>query len=268
MPGRLLTAGLAAFWIVMNVLLWRAEFGGGRQTVDDVPLPAVLDRILTAADPSQLRLRHHDEEIGVLRWMPAVVEAAPATNDAAPEGMLGKLGGYHVDVDLNLTGEAPDRRWRVLGHVSLSTNQTWQEFHVRLIQRPVAFEIAARAGEDQVTVKFEDGRSTRFEQKFSEKELLQIPALFGAYLHLLPGNLDATRFQAGAATNSGPNAGPAWTARNDTLKIGPHRIRVYRVATRWLQRYEVVAYFSRAGELLRVSLPDHYSLVNDAVTPR
>ncbi len=264
MRGRLITVGFAAFWALMTGLLWRAEFGGGRPTVDDVPLDAVLGRVLSAADPSQLRFRHHGDDIGVLRWMPSVVEAAPSTNASAPEGMLEKLGGYHLDIDFNLTGEAPDRRWRLLAQLDFSTNQTWREFHARLIQRPVAFEIATRAGDSQVTVRFEDGRTTRFEQKVAVQELQQIPSMLGSYLQLLPGNLDAASFHAAGDGTSAP----VWTARNDTLRIGPHRVRVYRVAARLLRRYEVVAYFSRAGELLRVSLPDHYSLTSEAVTVR
>jgi hypothetical protein len=264
MQGRLITVGFAGFWVLMNVLLWRVEFGGGRPTVDDVPLDAVLGRILSAADPSQLRLMHHGENLGVLRWVPSVMEAAPSTNTDAPEGMIEKLGGYHLDVDLNLSGEVPDRRWRVLAQLDLSTNRSWREFHARLIQRPVAFEIAGRAGDDRITVRFEDGRTTRFEQQIPGKELRQIPAMFGSYLHLLPGNLDA------AALRSTEDAGPAptWTARNEILRVGKHRVRVYRVAARFLRRYEVVAYFSRAGELLRVNFPEHYSLVSESVTAR
>ena len=261
MSGKFLTVAIAAFWLTMNVLLWRAEFGSGRQTIADVPLDTVMERVLTAADPSTLRFRHHREELGILRWMPSVIEAAPSTNELTPEGMIQTVGGYHIDVDLNLSGESPDRRWRLLGQIDLSTNRTWREFHLRLIQRPVAWEITAKEGDDQVTVRFEDGRTAHFEQRFPARDLRQLPALFGSYLHLLPGGLSPESLPL---DNPHPG-GLAWQARNDLMTIGRHRVRVFRVSAQLLQRYEITAFFSRAGELLRVNLPDHYSLVSESL---
>ncbi len=246
----------------MNVLLWRTEFGSGRQTVSDVPVDAVLERVLSAADPSVLRLRHYQEDLGILSWRPTVIDSGPAGNELAPEGMIEKPGGYHLDVDLNLTGESPDRRWRVLAQLDLSTNRDWREFHVRLIQRPVAWEISTRAGDDQVTVRMEDSRKTRFEQRFPLNDLRQFPALFGSYLHLLPGGLTPETLPL----DSHRHDAITWQTRNDLITVGRHRIRVYRVSGRWMDRYEVTAYFSRSGELLRVNLPDHYSLISESLS--
>lgn len=268
MGDRLTTAVLAVFWAAMGVLLWRDEAGLGRQSSEEVPLDTVFTRVLSAADSSQLRLRHNDEPVGVLRWMPSVLEASPAAAADVPEGMIGKLGGYHLDADLNLSGEAPDRRWRALVQVDFTTNAVWREFHIRLIQRPVAFEITGRAGDDHLTVRFEDGRRTSLEQRVPVKDLLQLPALFGTYLQLVPGHPDLTVLGTGASNGPATASGNGWTARNDVLRVGRHRVRAYRVSTRVFGRHEVAAYFSRAGELLRVNLPDRYTLVGEPFTTR
>jgi hypothetical protein len=54
-----------------------------------------------------------------------------------------------------------------------------------------------------------------------------------------------------------------WEARYDTLKIGQEPVRVYRVETRLLDRYPIKVFISRAGEILRVELPDGIVLMHD-----
>jgi hypothetical protein len=54
---------IAAFWIAMNVLLWRAEYvqdGTGIR----VPIALVLQKILTAPDISSLTVFQDSERIG------------------------------------------------------------------------------------------------------------------------------------------------------------------------------------------------------------
>jgi hypothetical protein len=260
--ARLAFAVIAGFFVVMNVLLWRAEFGG-RGTGSEVPPAAVFDRILTAPDPSALRVSRQGAEVGLLRWRPDVIEGSPAaTNDLAPEGMIAQAAGYRLDLDFNLNGATPAERWRFLGQVELDTNRVWQTIQLRVLQRPVTWELTARAGTDAVHVRMDDGKVTRFEQTFSAADLQSLPLLLGSYASLLPklpgvggGKLDATRFQPELT----------WTARHDTLKLGNHRVRVYRLNARLLDRYEVTAHVSRAGELLLVTLPDQVRLVNDGV---
>ena len=60
--------------------------------------------------------------------------------------------------------------------------------------------------------------------------------------------------------------GLRWEARNDWLKIGHSQVRVYRLHTRLLDRYQAVVVVSRVGEILRVELPNGLLLVNEALT--
>lgn len=253
---------VAIFWVTMNVLLWRAEFGGGRGTVSDIPVETVIDRALNAPDTSVMALFHRRERLGQARLSPAVVEAAMAepSGDLAPEGMVRALGGYRVDLEVNLSGELPSSRWRMLGRLDLNTNRVWQSFELRLIQRPVTWAIAARAGDDKFRLRYEEGKTVS-EQSFAAGDLPQLAAMVSP---LAPW-FSAVGFPNNPAKGAESKSLSVWSARNDWLKVGKSRVRAYRLKGRFLNRFDVVAYLSRAGELLKVTLPDGYSLVNEAL---
>jgi hypothetical protein len=49
------------------------------------------------------------------------------------------------------------------------------------------------------------------------------------------------------------------------MQIGRSRVRVYRLSARLPGQLEATAFISRAGELLKIQLPDRLQLVNDAI---
>jgi len=264
MTGRMVTVAIALFWVVMNVLLWRAEFGGGRETLAEVPMDTVLDRVLDAPDNSVLVLRHRGRLVGQLRWNPSITEAAPEGDASADvvEGMVRAPLGHAVDVDLNLFGDTPSTRWRVTAHMDLLAHRAWSTFTVQLMQRPASWQVIAKAGDDDIRLRFEEGK-TSWEQKFSAKDLADPGAwLAGPYAALLPGGFKA--FTSGFAPKKA-GAGLDWSAHNDWLRVGQNRVRVYRVRAKLFDKHEAVAYFSRAGEVLKVVLPDGLVLANEAL---
>lgn len=256
-------AAIALFWVVMNVLLWRSEFGGGRETVADVPVEVVVERVLNAADDSVLTLRHHGQVIGQLRWNPSIIEGAGGTNTAEtlPEGMVRAPSGHSLDVELNLFGGTPSERWRVLARMDLETNHVWRDLNLRIIQRPTVWEFTTVRGEGTVRLRTEVGR-TASEQTFALKDFNNPAALLGPYAALLPRHLLPAAPRPGSA-DSAP--GLKWSARNDWLRVGRNRVRVYRLKAKLFDRYEMDVCFSRAGEVLRVTLPDNLVLVNEAL---
>jgi hypothetical protein len=261
--GRITFAAIALFWVVMNVLLWRAEFGGGRETEAEIPIETVLERVLNAADDSVLTLRHHGQAIGQLRWNPSVIESAGDTNlpTNLPEGMVRTPTGHLLDLELNLFGDTPSSRWRVLTHLALETNHVWRDLDLRLIQRPNVWQFTAVRGEKTMHLHVEEGR-TASDQIFALSDFANPMALMGPYATLLPKGLFPG---AGLAAAPGTPAGLSWSARNDRLRVGHNRVRVYRVKVKLFDRFEGVAYFSRAGEVLKVTLPDNLVLVNEAL---
>ncbi len=52
MFNRLFFPLIVLFWVVMNVLLWRAEFGGGTEAASAVSTEVVWQKILPAPDCS------------------------------------------------------------------------------------------------------------------------------------------------------------------------------------------------------------------------
>ena len=57
---------------------------------------------------------------------------------------------------------------------------------------------------------------------------------------------------------------PRRSAHHDTLRAGNARLRVYRIRAKLFDRFEAVVYVNRAGELLKVELPDRIRIVNSA----
>ncbi len=265
MTNRVLFVFIAAFWLVMNVLLWRAEFGRGRETLSDVSLDIVVDRLLNAPDPSVLQIQHQGENRGTLRWIPTVEDASLNAADEhalIPEGMV-ETAGYNLDLDLNwVTGlEGPAGRFRVLAHLDLNTNRVWQSLSLRLFQRPATWELTTRAGDDAVHLRFDEGK-TSWEQTFRLREVTQLTRFLGPYASLIPLPLTANpgEFDPGQWARQ-----IRWSARNDWFKVGRNRVRTYRIQATLFGRYELVAHLSRAGEILQVNLPDGVVLLNESV---
>lgn len=261
MTRHAITALLGAFWLAMVVLLWRSETGRDNPS-SAVPIDLVVERILQAADPSQLRLLHRGIELGQLRWVASIQERAAAPDDNAPEGMVRIIEGYRLDVDLNLHGDTPDARWRVLAQIDVGPDRSVREVQVRFIQRPRSWEVRVRSGEDVVEVVEEDGRAVRRSQSFRVSDLARVPASLGPVAAWLPMSLPEV---AGARTNLLAQPMVTWTASDEPLLAGRHKVRTFKVVARILGRFEATAHVSRAGELLRVTLPDQYLLASSVL---
>ena len=80
MASRLTFIAITLFWVVMNILLWRSEFGAGRAG-SPVPVAAVWQKILTAPDNSSLTVIYKGRKIGF-----GGLSVKPFPRDAAPRG--------------------------------------------------------------------------------------------------------------------------------------------------------------------------------------
>lgn len=260
MKPHLLTGFLAAFWAVMMALLALNEAGGGAAFESRVPIHSVVERMLKAADPSTLRLSRHGIALGQLRWLPSVREVPLDTNSVAPEGMVAAATGYHIDLDLTLSGSNPDSRWYAVGQLDLDLEYDWEEVLFRLIQRPTTWEVQAARGRDTIRFSYEEGRSEPVRKEYRLADLARLPATITPIAPLLPPGL----LLSAGATNT-PSLPPiTWDATDSHLRVGRHRVRAYRIRGRLLEDLEIVIYISRAGELLRIELPDHYTLTTIA----
>lgn len=265
--GRIALGFITAFWLLMNFLLWRAEYGGGRETVSEVPIEMVARKVMTSADRSSLTIQHQGQRIGQLQWVPSILEEVQDGRSGGsfePEGMVTKASGYLLESDLSLTGEEPSTRWRVVTRVELNTNLVWRSLDIKVIQRPRSWQFRVKSGEDAVHVRSEEGRSVS-EQVFTVADLRQWSSLIAPFKGVLPPGFDLTRSSA----SFGPGTGSAlrWTAGDDWFRAGHQRIRAYSVHAKLMDRFALTIFVSRAGELLKIILPDHYELTNEAVSP-
>jgi hypothetical protein len=254
------------FWLTMNVLLWRVEYGVGRGGGSPVPVETVVRRILTAPDDSSLEIRRNGERIGYCHWVAGAVEEltldTPDELEGMPEGMVARPTAYGIRLDGGiLAGETSDRL-RFNLSMELTADREWREFRLRLGARPTEWEIKGSVKEESVELRWggEDGSLVR---RFTFEELRDPRRL----AEELGGPL-----MSAFLPRVGPIAidemwglGLDWEARMDWLPIGASRVQAYRLTARLFDRHRVVIWVSRVGEIMRVDLPEGYSIVNDVL---
>ncbi|HEY0455264.1 MAG TPA: hypothetical protein VGE41_02755 [Verrucomicrobiae bacterium] len=266
---RLVFVIVLSFFVVMNILLVRSEFGGKNQVSSAVPIDLIFQKILTAPDDSFLEIRQHGKKIGTCHWAATVGEKLSQTKlsseDLAPEGMVEEASGYSLEIKSGSVS-TDDLKLRFNLELKVSTNQTWQEFTMHVTMRPTALELRSSAAEQTVRVRLDDGtgkseRTFRFEELQHPDKILHE---FGG--PGLPMMLGAMGIPLKNATNSAPqNFGLKWESREDKLKVGDSFMRVYRLHALALGHFPVNIYVSRIGEILRLELPNDIVLVNDAL---
>ena len=265
MLTRVVFGVLAAFWLTMNVLLWRAEYGAGPALGSSVPAEVVWEKILTAPDSSSLSVFHKGKKSGFGHWVTSVSEDLDriSSTDAAPEGMVRKIVNYRLELNGNIVWNDPADRFRFDSHLTLDRHRNWQEFALRLNFPGGSTELHGAAAEQAVRFTYQD-ETQKFARTFSFSELENPEALLqefggpfvgGLLTEIVPG-LPKDRAALG-------NVGLHWEARNESLKLGHSSVRVFRLKATLLDRFGIVVFVSRVGEILRVELPDGIVLVND-----
>ena len=267
MLARLAFILIALFWLTMNLLLWRAEFGSRTIGKSAVPADLVWEKILTSPDSSSLSIVHHRKKIGFCHWITSVGEEWAEVDEAnIPTGVPAATRSHR----LRLEGSAltPDwtNRVRFDGTLKVDAHLAWEELDARLSVRLITWQIHSLATEQTLRLTAQDDEG-RFERTLKFSDLRNPAALLGQSM----GPLAEEWLQqaAGSATAQDPAAlslGVKWEAFEDTLWIGHTPTRVYRLQTRLLDRYSIRLIVSRVGEILRVELPDAVVLTNDQFT--
>ena len=270
MWSRFMFVLIAAFFILMNALLWRAELANRNKVSTPVPVENVWRRIITAPNNSTLEIQHHGEKIGILHWIPSVAEATrkdKMTPIEMPEGMVKSPVSYDVDCNGSVMFD-PKQRLRFNFDLKLSTNYSWQEFGLRLNIRPALWELISIASNQTVRFVMDDGydrreRTWTFRELRNPERVLReiagpvlpgLMSLIGGPLNLNELTQTATRLR--------------WEGRNERLLMGNARVRVYRLRLRLIDGYEMTVMVSPIGEILRVELPDELTLVHEDLVQR
>ena len=267
MRFRLLLLFATTFFVTMNVLLWRAEFGARGHSGAAVPPELIWEKVLTAPDISSMEIRHRGEKLGRATWAATIGEGQATgrlMSDLPPEGMVQVLDGYTLDFDghLNFPGTG---RLKFNSHLDLDANQAWKNLRLQFALKPFSLDLAIDARTQQTTVKINDGENVT--ERVLKNETLRDPEKlareFGAFG--IPAAMAAMGLRINPPAGSDAARGFRWDASNDRLKIGNSLVRVYRLEARLFGSFSAVLFVSPVGELLRVELPDEVVLLNEAL---
>jgi hypothetical protein len=256
---------ITVFWVVMNVLLWRAEYGDRDRMSASVPAEVIWQKMLTAPDSSSLSIFHHGKKVGFCHWITSVGQelSKAKEEDAPPEGMVGRVSSYRIQIEGNLALPDSVNRARFDGVLRLATNRLWQDFNLRLNFRPVIWEIRSVAAEQTVHLKSIEGDAA-FDRVFKFADLENPTALLQEFVGpWAPGVFDSLGLGAHSSKALSSSLGLKWEASRDSMDVRHASVRAYRLKARLLDRYQMVIFVSRVGEILRVELPDEIVLTND-----
>ncbi|HMP81152.1 MAG TPA: hypothetical protein PKA41_00425 [Verrucomicrobiota bacterium] len=263
MLNRVILVLLAVFWLGMNFLLWRAEYGDSSALSSPVPPEVVWDKIRNSPDYSTLAILHRGKRIGQCSLQTSVSDEFSGMDEAPRQGV--KTGNR---VRLEGSISIPERRGRLRfeSELLLDGKTEWDRFKLRVARRASSVEVESDAANRNVRVNVSDD-GTDIQHTFTFAELKNPMALLDRFLDpvtsgMLSG-LEPTLLSTELTVTDQPLI--VWQARNDTLTIGHEAVRVYRLQTRLMDRFNVVIYVSRAGEILRAELPHGIILVHEKI---
>lgn len=260
----------AAFWIAMNVLLWRHEFSGDESGAA-IPAEVVFEKILRSPDLSAMEIRQRGKRVGYCRLLANQAEAQATgrvMSETAPlEGEIRRLTGYTLDIDGALYGNSLTNRYRFFVTMQVNTNLDWEVFSLQLTHRPHSVSLSAFATNQTLMATYKDEdfqvqREFTFEQLRNPQRLAT--DLGGPLIGMLIGGATAS-LPAGWQDPEELARQIRWKACNDKLKISQGYARVYRLQANLAERRKIVIIVSRVGEILKVELPHGITLVNDEV---
>lgn len=257
MLARLTFLGVLAFWVTMNVLLWRLEFGArGGDTV--VPLQLVWHKILTAPDASSLSVYQKGERMGYCEFSTGVGQQMAIFDEGKPppEGFV-THEGYQLHVAGNVSMGDFTNRIKFDGRIRFDRFRKWEELNWRITSRAVVMEVNSVATNETAQIKMSTQGITLLQRDVTFSELENpgdlVRVLTGNALGDFLGMLDV-----GEILPAGELQHIEWDARRTRVKIGSEAVPVYRLETTLLG-HPVTIDVSTLGEILRIELPDEVS---------
>ncbi len=271
---------IGAFWVLMNVLLWRVEISGTGETGVPLSPQKVIDRILTAPDPSPLVILRNGKRIGYCRWIPTIIEASSDQTTASqtnkettvsePEGWVRQIGAYWLDTEGYVQISPRGLRIRFSSHLELTPKKEWTHLSIKVRYGHDGCEIQADAQQEILSILFWQGEQQwRQVWKFEElKDPRQWLARFGPgilpvwreVIQQMKSMWKEERVQTEASSFE---LGLQWKAWEEWVDVGPSRTRAYRLESRLFGDRKISLVLTRVGEILRLDLPDRISLVNE-----
>jgi len=245
---------VAAFWVTMNVLLWRAEYGP-RNAGIPVPLDLVCRKILTAPDASSMSVYQDGQKMGFCEVSTSVgLEMAQLDeNQPPPEGLVASAGSQ-----IRLTGNVAfgdfTNRVKFDGRLKFSPRREWRELDLKLSTHAATVEIHSLAASQTVSVRITTGGETD-SRVFTFADLQNPNTLLRALGDNAGGGFwNGLDLPTLPTTASGLAGNLPWEARRVRLKMGRETVSAFLLETRVLGQ-PIVIQVSTLGEIVRVELP-------------
>jgi hypothetical protein len=255
MPARLTFLAICGFWLTMNALLWRAEYGSHGSDAE-VPLELVWRKILTAPDASSLSVYQNRDRMGYCEFSTGIgQQMALVEGDRPPPDSLAKTAGYQLHLAGNVSFGDFTNRFKFDGRVQFSNTRQWRELNLKIIARFAVVEIHSIATNQSVHVKITtEGDSTERDLSFADLQnpSALIRAFAGNSADTLLGVIELPDFTAMTAQR------PVWRATRTRVNIGSAAVPIYRLEAGVLGQ-SVTVDVSTLGEVLRVQLPGNYT---------
>jgi hypothetical protein len=253
MISRLTFLAIAIFWVTMNILLWRAEFGSHADETP-VPLELVWRKILTAPDASSLSVYQNGQRTGYCEFSTSI-EQEMATLDAdkpPPEGLVARAG-YQVHLAGNVALGDFTNRLKFDGRIKFFSVRQWREFNLKISSHNAIIEIHSVETNQMVHVKISDANGENLERDLAFTDLQNpntlIRAFTGNFADALLETVDFPEVKTDDVAQK-----IQLDARRIRVKIGTETVPVYRLETRIFD-HPITADISTLGEILRVQLP-------------
>jgi hypothetical protein len=262
MIPRLTFLSIATFWVVMNILLWRSEYGSRGSDIP-VPVDLVWRKVLTAPDTSSLTVYQDGQKTGFCEFSTSVEQAMAALDEdqPPPEGIVARAG-YQIRFDGNVSVGEYTNRITFDGRIQFSSSRAWRELNLKLSSHGAAVEIHSVAANQTVHLKI-TGDGAVIEREFTFADLQNPNTLLHTFAGDFGGGLlSDLDLPAVPQTPAALASSLRWEAHHDRLMVGREPVSAYRLETRMLD-HPIVIYVSTLGEILRVELPGGMTAVLD-----
>jgi hypothetical protein len=255
------------FWLAMNVLLWRAEYGDtdrGSRVSNDV----VLNKIFNAPDASNLRVSQNGTLLGFVHWE-IIPDEVYFSGTNQPVGRVESIKGYTLALDGRIQIELIKMKLRFTLRAALDAKLAWQSVSATIDLPPSTWEFAAAATNQVLRVKHDGAlgqweRSTPLGQLRNPAALLE-PFAGPVFAPLLKPLLPPAA-ALGQATGAPFELGLEWAAYNDAIRLGSTRVRIYRIEAKLPGERVITVLVSRVGEILQVTFPGQLEFTNESFT--
>ena len=253
---------VGAFWVAMNVWLWRAEYGSHDGGIA-VPLDLVCRKILTAPDPSSMSVYQDGQKMGFCEFSTSVEqEMAKLDEDQPPPEGLVTSAGYQIRLTGNVAFGDFTNRVKFDGHVKFSPRREWRQLDLKLSTHAATVEIHSLATNQTVSVQITNSDVNAslvftFADLQNPNTLLRTLGESGG-----GGLLSGLDLPFAPQTSTTLAQSIHWEARRVRLMMGREAVSAYRLETRVLNQ-PIVIDVSTLGEILRVELPGGITAILD-----